>query len=562
MGQRYSLAVFFFATGGVDFWLWKMKFLSGRHECGWHDKFRVDRVRTEVSFGVICDGTPDFAEGAEDEWNGIRTVTGISLPPVNRLFGTLPPEIQHLSYLKVMHIERNEGLRGSIPFQYGWLEHLSLFALMDNSLSGKIPRQFGLLKKMQYLRLERNLLSANTLQGDLDFVEEMDSLNFVSLDYNPDITGTLPDFFAKLSNLEVFSLSNLGMYGTLPPSVSTVNKLRGLYLDDNKFEGNIKVLQNLAQLTHVYLENNMFNDSIGDAFLPNAKRLVHLDMSNCSFSGSVPGHFFQLDALEVLDMSLNNLHGELPTESMSNINATKLEFLSLHTNNIAGTIPTSIGKLTRLSTLDLSINKFSGELPAEIGDLAALEILFLGKNDLDAGPVPAWLGNMARLTELSLKSAALNGTIPEWLSDLARLQFLDLGNNHLYGTIPQALAKLSELVVLILNGNRLEGELGLGQLEKLETLLIDDNDLTGNTDAMCAHTLVHFIADCAHSTLAAAFNCTCCTLCCSRENTTCNDDEWLGNHEAMWEYGYNRLYYNFDDNGIISPYVDYNAYQG
>lgn len=78
--QRYSLAVFFFATGGVDFWLWKMKFLSGRHECGWHDKFRVDRVRTEVSFGVICDGTPDFAEGAEDEWNGIRTVTGISLP--------------------------------------------------------------------------------------------------------------------------------------------------------------------------------------------------------------------------------------------------------------------------------------------------------------------------------------------------------------------------------------------------------------------------------------------------------------------------------------------------
>ena len=95
-----------------------------------------------------------------------------------------------------------------------------------------------------------------------------------------------------------------------------------------------------------------------------------------------------------------------------------------------------------------------------------------------------------------------------------------------------------------------------------ETLLIDDNDLTGNTDAMCAHTLVHFIADCAHSTLAAAFNCTCCTLCCSRENTTCNDDEWLGNHEAMWEYGYNRLYYNFDDNGIISPYVDYNAYQG
>lgn len=107
-----------------------------------------------------------------------------------------------------------------------------------------------------------------------------------------------------------------------------------------------------------------------------------------------------------------------------------------------------------------------------------------------------------------------------------------------------------------------------------ETLLIDDNDLTGNTDAMCEHTLVHFIADCASSTeilgiaspssyqasVDAEIECECCTLCCADSNSTCNDGEWLANHGGMWETGYSRFMWDFD-NGMISPLVDYNTLQ-
>ena len=79
--QRYSLATFFFATGGLDHWTWKMNFLSGQHECAWNDKFRVGALGgAEVFFGVLCDGAPDYAEGEEDVWGGTRTVTAISLP--------------------------------------------------------------------------------------------------------------------------------------------------------------------------------------------------------------------------------------------------------------------------------------------------------------------------------------------------------------------------------------------------------------------------------------------------------------------------------------------------
>jgi len=47
--------------------------------------------------------------------------------------------------------------------------------------------------------------------------------------------------------------------------------------------------------------------------------------------------------------------------------------------------------------------------------------------------------------------------------------FLDLGGNELTGTIPQSLSNLAQLMVLILKSNKLEGELGLGELEKLGT---------------------------------------------------------------------------------------------
>ena len=94
----------------------------------------------------------------------------------------------------------------------------------------------------------------------------------------------------------------------------------------------------------------------------------------------------------------------------------------------------------------------------------------------------------------------------------------------------------------------------------LETLLIDDNALTGNTDAMCAHTITHFVSDCASSITSydAEIECSCCTLCCSDENTTCNDREWLGNHGGIWETGYIRVKYDFDE-GMVSPLVDYDA---
>ena len=72
---------------------------------------------------------------------------------------------------------------------------------MSNDLNGKIPRSFAQLTKLDVLWLERNQLSGDSTQGDLDFLTEMTNLTQLVLDYNSEITGTLPDL-SKLTKLK------------------------------------------------------------------------------------------------------------------------------------------------------------------------------------------------------------------------------------------------------------------------------------------------------------------------------------------------------------------------
>ena len=73
----------------------------------------------------------------------------------------------------------------------------------------------------------------------------------------------------------------------------------------------------------------------------------------------------------------------------------------------------------------------------------------------------------------------------------------------------------------------------------------------GNAEEICQHPPTQFVADCGRDPgdfdmpINIELDCECCTLCCWDENTTCNDEEWLGNHKGMWEYGYERYSWGF-----------------
>ena len=74
-----------------------------------------------------------------------------------------------------------------------------------------------------------------------------------------------------------------------------------------------------------------------------------------------------------------------------------LQYLYLSENELSGTIPAELARLTNLQTLSLYGNALSGPIPAGLGNLTNLEDLYLFANPL-TGPLPQ------RLTQLSLRS--------------------------------------------------------------------------------------------------------------------------------------------------------------
>eukprot|EP00937_MAST-01D_sp_MAST-1D-sp2_P001662 g1662.t1 len=129
--------------------------------------------------------------------------------------------------------------------------------------------------------------------------------------------------------------------------------------------------------------------------------------------------------------------------------------LVLSDNDLAGTLPRSVGGCTALEVLQLDKNRLAGALPTELGRLRALRSLMLADNEL-GGDIPGEaLAQCAALTEIDLSWNRFEGAVPAELARLPALQELYLDHNHLAGQVPAALAGAPELAVLWLSDNAL-----------------------------------------------------------------------------------------------------------
>lgn len=179
----------------------------------------------------------------------------------------------------------------------------------------------------------------------------------------------------------------------------------------------------------------------------------------------------------------NDLKGTLPT-SVGNLS--QLTHLDLRSNELlAGTFPASLGNLSQLITLNLGYTRLSGEIPGSLGNLSKLRVLTIGgrsdyRNTL-TGSIPASLGNLSQLQSLGILFTAITGEIPASLGKLSNLEILTLSVNQLSGSIPTTLSKLSKLGALFLDSNLLSGSIPsfLGNLPQLQQLALGYNSLSG-----------------------------------------------------------------------------------
>ncbi|XP_056698594.1 receptor-like protein 56 [Spinacia oleracea] len=327
-------------------------------------------------------------------------------------------------------------------------------------------------------------LSNNNLYADLPSKFLENNYNLITLSLaNNSFTGGLHLPQSTIFSLNIFDISNSNFSDTLPEIIGKVYpNINHLNFSGNNFEGHIP------------------------SSIVKMRGIRNMDLSNNNFSGKLPRRMFSdYKFLEILDLSNNNLEGDIIPENM---NLPNLNWLKASNNRFGGIISTSLQISSQLQYLDISNNNVNGQLPWWIGNFSSLVTLSVSQikqferpnskgnlqncNNL-TGEIPSSLSNCSQLKILDLRDNQLSGGIPLWIDKLSSLTILLLAGNNLYGSIPQQLCQLrtnylsymdKNLVLmsgLDLSCNKLTGDIPpqLGDLTQIQSLNLSNNFLSG-----------------------------------------------------------------------------------
>jgi photosystem II stability/assembly factor-like uncharacterized protein/Leucine-rich repeat (LRR) protein len=121
---------------------------------------------------------------------------------------------------------------------------------------------------------------------------------------------------------------------------------------------------------HTHIEKiDLSNNGLSGALpitLSNLTYLNDLDLHGNVLTGELPGAIGKLGKLANINLSYNQISGSLPEEWGT---LAKLKFLNLEHNKLEGSIPSSIGNMEYLQSIQLNSNRFCGSIPIEITDL-------------------------------------------------------------------------------------------------------------------------------------------------------------------------------------------------
>nr|XP_048321763.1 receptor-like protein 43 [Ziziphus jujuba var. spinosa] len=430
---------------------------------------------------------------------------------------------------------------GPIPSSLGKLTELTKLDLRENSLSGYVPSSLQNLTRLKHLGVD-DIQKSDPL---LSWIGNLTQLVILFLHQN-EFYGTTPQSLSKLMNLKFLSLvvDNLG-HGMVKFDV--FSKMKSLSMLDLKnidtsfqFEkGNMNAsfpkfkvlrmsscnliefpdfLRNQSKLESLSLAGNMLRGP-----LPIPPPLIkEFDVSKNMLSGEILPHYCNLTSLDYLDLSGNNLSGNLALLDLSDnklqgqlprslSNCKKFEGLVVSKNQLIDVFPSWLGALpylrvmvlshngfygaigkvekdlefTKLQVMDLSFNNFVGDLPSEyISSLNSMK-------DTDvASKIRSYMNFITSYNvtkdrgvyivigywvEVTLKGRETQTTIQN------NFAFIDLSSNKFEGEIPELVGNLTALCSLNLSNNMLTGPIptSLGNLKELESLDLSNNNLSG-----------------------------------------------------------------------------------
>ena len=231
----------------------------------------------------------------------------------------------------------------------------------------------------------RGILSSGVV---LPYLQVLDlSGNFLS--------GSIPyDFFVSFPMLKYVNLSSNQLIGEIPHlfvehqhSIDRMMEINRGVIDSVKTTDLDQYTVAFSQLNQLLVDrNNLANDNL----VYGRSVLTKLDLSRNQLIGTIPESLMKLSALENLNLGSNSLKGPLPSE----VALPQLKFLILSHNSFRGEFDFNRVHCPCLELLDLNSNDFTGTLPQDERPFFYLKTLLVAANDFK-GAVPEWTATMA-----------------------------------------------------------------------------------------------------------------------------------------------------------------------
>ncbi|KAI4343219.1 hypothetical protein MLD38_027748 [Melastoma candidum] len=170
--------------------------------------------------------------------------------------------------------------------------------------------------------------------------------------------------------------------------------------------------------------------------------VVSIQLSGLALNGSMGYTTDALMSLRVLDMSNNNLNGQIPYQLPPNLTS-----LNIGGNNFTGYLPYSISTMSSLNYLNVSHNSLSQPLQDFFSNLGNLSTMDLSFNNF-SGNVPSSFSSLTNISSLYMQNNQFTGSLDVLVG--LPLTTLNVANNQFSGWIPK---ELSSVQTFIYSGN-------------------------------------------------------------------------------------------------------------
>lgn len=361
--------------------------------------------------------------------------------------GSLPETIGN--FTKLTHLHLNDGLTGTIPPSFANLGELRVMTLARNSFIS-IPSDIARLQKLYYMGMQQTNLVGSSLPESIANMSQLQYLYF----YQTGIGGSIPEGVWALPDLLVISFSDSLITGSISSTIGNISHLGSLELSNNRMTGELPPqITNLQYLQFLRLANNYFHGTIPEN-MGNLKSLTFVNVSSNNFYGSIPSGICHLYYAQNLFLYNNAFTSQFP-DCFPAGNISSWRILDLSRNQITGSLPVSIFKVSSLQVFAAVENCFEAFSLEEVCDAQALEVLALdGLRSASTCQVRLFPGAKTYLLD------GLNSVnIPDCLFAMNTLQTLHLSGNSIQGTLSHSLVIGDKLVDLVLSHNLLSGDI-------------------------------------------------------------------------------------------------------